>query len=407
MDRRDQLAKATQAPAERVVSDIYTETLRKNRSPRMVLREFQLAVAEVPKWTRARVEAEFARALRLSPRYSEIAAAAMRAQVKAALPPERVPDALEALPDTRALYHACLCEVARDMYRYPSLVFHNVDTHTRRANREQMHDIIAAAAMKALADAVPEIPESDEDDFEPDEQPGPPQRDAPGNAECRSPDPKATENGAEPSTPVDPAGSTPVDPAPAPPEVNASRTAAEIPLERTPSPEPTRWSDSESGSESGSESADSAPDKAPEDEAEAGGTPARSTASHSDRESEPPQEPSAGAAPVTENAAPGRVFELRSPPARTRAPQVSVDRVRQGVKESAWTCPRDVRSRMSYEPFSDSDAAPSDPLSGSEDGESAYDDLELHPPSRSPTYTSDASDSDSEPRRENEAWQSA
>lgn len=401
MDRRDQLAKATQVPAERVVSDIYTHTLRNNRRPRMVLREFQLAVAEVPKWTRARVEAEFARALQLSPRYSEIAAAAMRAQVKAALPPERVPDALEALPDTRALYHACLCEVARDMYRYPSLVFHNVDTHTRRANREQMHDIIAAAAMKALADAVPEIPESDEDDFEPDEQPGPPQRDAPGNAECRSPDPKATENGAEPSTPVDPA--------PAPPEVIATRTADETPLERTPSPEPTSWSDSESGSESG-DSADSAPDKSREDEAEAGGTPSRSTAadsgaalpSHSDRDSEPPQEPSVGAAPVAE-AAPARVFELRSPPARTRAPQVSVDRVRQGVKESAWTCPRDVRSRMSYEPFSDSDAAPSEPLSGSEDGESAYDDLELHPPSRSPSCKSDASESDSEPRRENEA----
>jgi hypothetical protein len=152
-------------PMYRVFSDIYNTVLRKNTNPKYILREFQVAISQVHKWTVSKKNIEFDKANELDKRISSLIRANMRTTIKKTISPERVKYAMEELPDASNFYHLCLVEISRELYRYPSLMYHNVDTFTRRKNRENIKDIVYGAIDKTLISVIPVLSdtESDED----------------------------------------------------------------------------------------------------------------------------------------------------------------------------------------------------------------------------------------------------
>lgn len=166
MKADEKFFKSSVAIIHRVFSDIYNLVLRKNANPKMVLREFQQAVAQVHKWTPSKQQVEFDKAIRFETKYEKLILMNMRSSVKAVIPSDRVKYAMEEIPDPVSFYHMCLVEVSRDMYRYPSLMYHNIDTFTRRKNRDQIKELIHAAIDKTLMDIVPVLSDSEPDEDE-------------------------------------------------------------------------------------------------------------------------------------------------------------------------------------------------------------------------------------------------
>ena len=169
MKADEKFFKSSVAIIHRTYSEMYNLVLRKNANPKMVLREYQQAVAQVHRWTVSKQKVEFEKALRFEPKYERLIGLNMRTSVKSVIPADRVKYAMEEVPDPAAFFHMCLVEVSRDMYRYPSLMYHNVDTFTRRKNREQIKELIHAALDKVLLDIIPVL--SDSDESEPEEDP--------------------------------------------------------------------------------------------------------------------------------------------------------------------------------------------------------------------------------------------
>ena len=161
MKAEEKFFKASVAIVNRIYSEMYNHVLRKNTNPKMVLREFQQAVSQVHRWTPSKQKVEFEKALRFEQKYEKLIMLNVRASVKSVIPADRVKYAMEEVPDPETFFHQCLVEVSREMYRYPSLMYHNVDTFARRKNREQIKDLIHGALDKVLLDIIPILSDSE------------------------------------------------------------------------------------------------------------------------------------------------------------------------------------------------------------------------------------------------------
>jgi hypothetical protein len=148
----------------RVFSDIYNTVLRKNTNPKYILREFQVAISQVHKWTLSKKNMEFDKANEIDKRITSLIRVNMRGVIKKTISPERVRYAMEELPDAYIFYHLCLVEISRELYRYPSLMYHNVDTFTRRKNRENIKEIVYGAVDKTLISVIPVFSDTESDD---------------------------------------------------------------------------------------------------------------------------------------------------------------------------------------------------------------------------------------------------
>ena len=158
-------------PMYRVFSDIYNTVLRKNTNPKYILREFQVAISQVHKWTLSKKNMEFDKANEIDKRITSLIRVNMRGVIKKTISPERVRYAMEELPDASIFYHLCLVEISRELYRYPSLMYHNVDTFTRRKNRENIKEIVYGAVDKTLISVIPVFSDTEsEEDTEVDRE---------------------------------------------------------------------------------------------------------------------------------------------------------------------------------------------------------------------------------------------
>ena len=158
-------------PMYRVFSDIYNTVLRKNTNPKYILREFQVAISQVHKWTLSKKNMEFDKANEIDKRITSLIKVNMRGIVKKTISPERVRYAMEELPDVSIFFHLCLVEISRELYRYPSLMYHNVDTFTRRKNRENIKEIVYGAVDKTLISVIPVFSDTEsEEDTEVDRE---------------------------------------------------------------------------------------------------------------------------------------------------------------------------------------------------------------------------------------------
>lgn len=164
MKTDDTFLDACFTPMYRVFSDIYNMVLRKNVNAKYILREFQVAVSQVHKWTMSKQVIEFEKATDDEKRIQKLIMVNMRAAIKHAISPGRVKYAMEELPNESKFYHMCLVEISREMYRYPSLMYHNVDTFTRRKNRENIKEVVYGAISKVLVSIIPVLSDTESED---------------------------------------------------------------------------------------------------------------------------------------------------------------------------------------------------------------------------------------------------
>ncbi|AUF82559.1 hypothetical protein TetV_477 [Tetraselmis virus 1] len=171
---RRQIDKISSQTAEMLLEEfklIYKGTVKANRKPHLLLREFQTRVSyeiKAMNKSRERREIRFRRANAKIPDYKNSLNAALReALVSSSIPANKREEASEKIPSAETLYHEIILSVAREVWKNPPMFYHNIDEKKREANSARMILCMRDTIEETIRQMIPEaLYESEEEEEE-------------------------------------------------------------------------------------------------------------------------------------------------------------------------------------------------------------------------------------------------